>query len=157
MFERAVDELQGYYDLKVIDTQFQKNVGDAGLLSTRKVLHFFVLLFGKIAPIAFGQKFDILYYCLAGPSTLGLIKDMVFLGVLRWRAQKTVYHFHGAGGIAHIMQRNALLRAWARLVLFKPDLTLRPASSANNSVLCKAMRDVVVDNGIEDPTATSPN
>ena len=151
MFKRALDALQSDYDLEVIDSQFQKNVGEAGLFSLRKGVHFLALLFGKMIPLVLTKKFDILYYCVSGPSTLGLVKDLIFLGLLRQRARKTVYHFHGAGGVAFLVRRNAFLRAWARLVLFEPDLTLRPASPADNSILCKAKRDIVVDNGIEDP------
>jgi glycosyltransferase involved in cell wall biosynthesis len=154
MFKRAVEALPKHYDLKVIDIQFQKNLGESGLFSVRKVLHFFTLLFGKIIPSVFAKKFDILYYCLSGPSTLGLIKDLIFLGLLRSRARWTVYHFHGAGGVAFLMQSNALLRAWARLVLFEPDLVLRPpGATSDDAALCKAKREIVVNNAIEDPIA----
>ena len=151
MFQRAVEGLRPNYDLTVIDTQFQKNVGEAGSISVRKVLHFCGLLLGEVAPLVVAKKFDILYYCVSGPSTPGLIKDLIFLSLLRSRARKTVYHFHGAGGIAFLLRSNAVLRAWGRLVLFEPDLVLRPGSTADNSGLCKAKRDIVVDNGIEDP------
>lgn len=151
MFRRAVDALPKHYDLTVIDSQFQKRVGEAGLLSVRKVLQFFALLFGKIAPVVLTKKFDILYYCVAGPSTIGLVKDLVFLTFLRLRARKTVYHFHGFGGVTLLMKSNALLRAWTRLVLIKPDLVVRPASPSDDAIHCKARRDTIVDNGIEDP------
>lgn len=153
MFQRAVDGLHEYFDLTVIDIQFQKNLGEFGFFSIRKAFHFLSLLFGKIAPLRFTKKFDILYYCLAGPSTFGLIKDLIFLSLLRSRSQKTVYHFHGAGGVAFLMQKNALLRLWTRRVLFEPDLVLRPPSPSDDSVLCKAKRDVVLCNCVEDPIA----
>lgn len=157
MFQRAVDALQKHYDLKTIDSQFQKTVGDAGSLSVRKVLLFFALLFGKITPLVLTKKFDILYYCVAGPSTVGLVKDLLFISLLRLRTRKTVYHFHGAGGIQLLMRSNFFLRAWARLVLIEPDLVLRPASPSDDAILCKAKRDIVVDNGIEDPITMVPN
>ena len=151
MFKRAVDALQEHYDLKVIDIQFQNNLGKSGSFSLRKVLHFFALLFGKMVPLVFTRKFDVLYYCLSGPSTLGLIKDLIFLGLLRSRSMKTVYHLHGAGGITFLMQSSPILRAWARFVLFEPDLVLRPASSFDEAPLCKARRGLVVNNCVEDP------
>lgn len=157
MFKRAVDALQQHYDLKTIDTQFQNRIGEAGKFSIGKVLRFFELLLGKMIPAVLAGKFDILYYCVAGPSTFGLIKDLIFLSLLRSRARKTIYHFHGAGGVTHLMKSNAFLRAWARLVLFEPDLALRPASPSEDGSLCKAKRDIVVDNGIEDPTPMVSN
>ena len=151
MFKRAVDALQEHYDLKVIDIQFQNNLGESGSFSVRKVLHLFALLFGKMVPLVFTKRFDVLYYCLSGPSTLGLIKDLIFLGLLRSCSRKTVYHLHGAGGISFLLQGNPILRAWARFVLFKPDLVLRPASSLDEAPLCKARRGLVVNNCVEDP------
>jgi glycosyltransferase involved in cell wall biosynthesis len=151
MFERAISSLRTHYDLKVIDIQFQRNIGESGLFSMRKLVHFFALLLGKISPLFLTQKFDVLYYCLSGPSTFGLVKDLVFLSLLRLRARKTVYHFHGAGGVTHIMQSNFFLRAWARVVLFEPELVLRPGSPSNEAALCNAKRDVIVNNCVEDP------
>jgi glycosyltransferase involved in cell wall biosynthesis len=82
-----------------------------------------------------------------------MIKDLIFLSLLRSRAQKTVYHFHGAGGVTFLMRKNAFLRLWARRVLFEPDLVLRPPAPSDDAVLCKAKRDVVLDNCVEDPKA----
>ena len=50
MFKRAVDALQNKYDLKVVDIQFQKNLGESGLFSVRKLPHFFALLLGQNRP-----------------------------------------------------------------------------------------------------------
>ena len=120
----------------LIDTQFQKNLGESGFFSSRKVVHFFALLFGKIIPSAYRTRYDILYYCLSGPSTLGLVKDLVFLSVLRPRATKTVYHIHGAGGITFLLQQNVILRAWARLVLLLNRIwSVRPASRSRRGRL----------------------
>jgi glycosyltransferase involved in cell wall biosynthesis len=151
MFKRAVDALGQDYDLTVIDIQFQKNLGESGVLSAKKVMHLCSLLARKIIPLVLRTKIDILYYCLSGPSTIGLIKDLIFIGLLRFRARKTVYHIHGAGGLTLLMRSNYLLRAWARIVLFEPDLILRPASDVAEGHLCKAKAEMVIYNSIEDP------
>jgi glycosyltransferase involved in cell wall biosynthesis len=41
-------------------------------------------------------------------------------------------------------------------VLFAPDLVLRPASPPDDAALCKAKRDIVVYNCIEDPVSMVP-
>jgi glycosyltransferase involved in cell wall biosynthesis len=157
MFKRAIDALPRYYDLFVLDTQFQRNIGESGSFSLRKALRFFAILFGDILPLVFTRKFDILYYCVSAPSLFGLIKDLIFLGFLRPLARRTVYHFHGAGGVTFLMQRNALLRTWARLVLFEPDLVLRPpGATSDEAAICKAKREIIVYNAIEDPIAMAP-
>ena len=157
MFERAIKTLGECYDLKVIDIQLQRNLGESGSFSLRKVLSFFAIFFVQIAPLAFKPKYDILYYCLSsGESTFGAIKDLILLGFLRPRARKTVYHFHGAGGVQFIMH-TPILRVWAHLVLFKPDLVLYPLGGNNGDTsLCEAKLDMPVANGIEDPIAIIP-
>ena len=112
MFQRAVDGLQPNYDLTVIDTQFQKNLGESGSFSMRKVWIFVRLLLLKLMPLFFKARYDVLYYCLSGPSTFGVLKDLIFLIPLRARARKTVYHIHGAGGVKYLLQCNIFIRAW---------------------------------------------
>jgi glycosyltransferase involved in cell wall biosynthesis len=156
MFQRAIEGLREKYDLTVINTQFQRNLGESGKFSLRKLTHFFRLLFGQVVPRILEAKFDILLYCLSGPSTFGLIKDLIFLVPLRARARRTVFYLYGAGGITFLMERNSLLRAWARWVLFEPDLVLRPPYSSNEAALCRAKRELIINNGIEDPIGTLP-
>lgn len=157
MFERAIKTLDECYDLKVIDIQLQRNLGESGSFSARKVLYFLAILIVQIAPLAFKPKYDILYYCLSSAeSRFGAIKDLILLGFLRLRARKTVYHFHGAGGVKYIM-RSPIQRAWARLVLLRPDLVLYPPGGDNGDTsLCEAKQNIPVSNGIEDPFAILP-
>jgi glycosyltransferase involved in cell wall biosynthesis len=156
MFQRAIEGLREQYDLTVIDTQFQSNLGESGKFSMRKLTHFFSLLLGKIIPHILETKVDILFYCLSGPSAFGLIKDLIFLVPLRARARRTVLYLYGAGGITFLMQKNALLRAWASLVLLEPDLVLRPPYCSHEAALCRAKREVIINNGIEDPVGMLP-
>jgi len=151
MFERAIEALREQYDLTVINSQLQSNLGESGKFSAMKLIHFFRLLLCKITPLLVHTKFDILFYCISGPSNFGLIKDLIFLVPLRARARKTVFYLYGAGGITFLMQQNALMRAWARLVLFEPDLVLRPPYRSNEAALCRAKHEIVINNGIEDP------
>ena len=51
MFERAISALQTDYDVAVINTQLQSNLGDSGLFSVRKVGIAAKLLFIKIVPL----------------------------------------------------------------------------------------------------------
>ena len=68
MFQRAVHGLQGDYELEVIDTQFQKNLGEFGKLSMRKVLRFFTPYFWSNNPVGSTKKFDILILLPLGPA-----------------------------------------------------------------------------------------
>jgi glycosyltransferase involved in cell wall biosynthesis len=157
MFERALNALQPDYDVTVINIQLQTNIGDAGLFSIRKLVTVARLLFAEIIPLLFHKQFDVLYYCLTGPSTLGAIKDLLFLTWLRLCARKTVYHFHAGGGVAYILKCNFVIRVWARLVLFRPDLVLHPPyGTPDDALLCRAKQTFVVFNAIEDPDPLVP-
>jgi glycosyltransferase involved in cell wall biosynthesis len=157
MFERAISALKNSYDVTVINTQLQSNIGDSGLFSVHKVWVTAKLLSTKIVPLLFRRRFDVLYYCLTGPSLLGALKDLLFLSALRPCARKTVYHFHAGGGISYILGCNFLIRAWARLILFRPDLVLHPPYGApDDASLCEAKRRIVIFNAIEDPEPLAP-
>jgi glycosyltransferase involved in cell wall biosynthesis len=152
MFQWAINALEADYDVSTINTQLHGNIGESGLFSLRKVVAVLKLFFFNILPLTFRERFDILYYCVSGPSMLGISRDLLFLGILRSRARRTVYHFHGTGGIAFALQCNAIVRAWAQRVLFRPDLVIRPADvTPNDAVLCKAKRAITIYNGIDDP------
>lgn len=157
MFDRAIRALRVDYDVTVIDTQLHGNIGESGTFALRKVAATVKILLLRMLPLFARRKFDILYYCISGPSTFGTIKDLLFLSLLRARAHQAVYHFHGTGGVEFLLRKSHLLRIWARVVLFGPDLGLRCAEvTPNDAALCEAKREIIIYNGIDDPDAMVP-
>lgn len=152
MFERAVAALREHAAVDVVDIQAQRNIGESGAFRLGKLGFVAGVVLRRIAPLFGRERYDVLYYCPAGPNTLGLLKDIVFLALLRRLARRTVYHFHATGSGAFIAGRSAPLRALARRVLFAPDLAIRCAAvEPNDAEAYGASAARVVPNGVEDP------
>jgi glycosyltransferase involved in cell wall biosynthesis len=152
MFLWTVERLKKKHFVEVLDTQAQKNIGTSGRFSFFKVGILIKLIY-KSATIAFSRrKFDILYYCPSGPSRIGQLKDLTILTLLRWKARKTVYHFHGTGGISYLLRMPAPIIWWARRIMFAPDLSIRCADVLpNDAVQCNSKNAIIICNGIPDP------
>jgi glycosyltransferase involved in cell wall biosynthesis len=151
MFEAAINELKRHADVDVIDIQAQRNIGQTGKLSFGKLSWFLKVIVREIVP-RLRRRYDILYYCPAGPNRIAVFKDLVLLSLVRRRARKTVYHFHATGTGALIASQSAVVRRLADKLLFEPDLAIRCADvTPNDPQLYRARAARVIANGIADP------
>lgn len=152
MFEAAVRHFDHRARIDVIDLQVQQNIGEAGLFSLGKLLSLAKIV-GRCLKLGLSRgRFDILYYCPSGPSTFGVLKDVLLLALLRPFCRNTVYHFHATGGINFLLDRGAVVRGLAKWFIWKPDLSIRCADvEPNDAVLCQSKRLATVWNGIQDP------
>lgn len=152
MFERAVQALRRIGQVDVIDLQAQRNIGEAGALQTRKLWWLLSLVIRQVVPLRLRPRYDVLYYCPAGPNRWGLLKDILLLALLRPRAVRTIYHFHATGLSQFIEAQPGPLRALAERVLFRPQLALRCADVTPDDALgVRAERTRLIANGIPDP------
>jgi glycosyltransferase involved in cell wall biosynthesis len=154
MFEAAIAELSRSASVDVVDIQAQRNIGETGKLHFAKVAWFLNLIVRELLPRR-RRKYDILYYCPAGPNRLALVKDMVILGLVRRRVRKTVYHFHATGIGALIANQPSAIKRLANRVLFEPDLAIRCVDTTpNDAAHYNARRSRIIANGIPDPIGT---
>jgi glycosyltransferase involved in cell wall biosynthesis len=154
MFQWAAEQLAQAYDVTLIDLQVQKNIGESGSLSLHKVSRLVILTIECLKRTLGQPKYDALYYCPSGPSKIGVLKDLLLLSILRRAARKTVYHFHGTGGMALLHNWGGPLLFWAKCAMFRPDATFRCADvTPNDSALCESRSDIILPNGIPDPFA----
>jgi glycosyltransferase involved in cell wall biosynthesis len=157
MFETAVRSLEAVAEVSVIDLQAQRNIGAAGKMSGGKVVRLGQIVATALALIARKRGFDTLYYCPSGPSKIGVMKDIALLALLRPFCRRTVYHFHGTGGIAYLLGMNRAVVSRARRTVWRPALVLRCAAvTPDDAALCEARETLVVANGIPDPLAGYP-
>ena len=134
MFRRAIGGLQKYYELKVVDIQFQKNLGESGHFSLRKVSKFFSLFFGKMIALSLRKKFDILYYCVSGPGTFGSSQGPDFpRASASARGEDSLSLSWCRGRCLSNAKTTSSFASGRELVLFEPDMVLRPPSDANDS------------------------
>jgi glycosyltransferase involved in cell wall biosynthesis len=154
MFETAVRSLEKVADVRVIDLQVQRNIGASGKLSIAKLIGLGRILSRAIILLARQRRFDTLYYCPSGPSEIGILKDIVLLGLLRPFCRRTVFHFHGTGGIARLLRMNRVVVALAKRTVWRPEIALRCAAvSPDDAELCESAETIIVPNGIADPLA----
>jgi glycosyltransferase involved in cell wall biosynthesis len=151
MFEAAINELRRHAQVDVIDIQAQRNIGESGQLSLRKLAWFAHMITREILP-RLRRQYDILYYCPGGPNRLALYKDLMILSALRNRVRKTVYHFHATGIGALIGGQPGVVKHLARKFLFKPDLAIRCADvTPNDALLYQARQSSIIANAVADP------
>ena len=151
MFEAALAELARSASVDVVDIQAQRNIGETGTLHFAKIAWFLKLIVRELLPRR-SRRYDILYYCPAGPNRLALVKDLVILALVRGRVRKTVYHFHATGIGALIAEQPAVLRSLAQRIAFRPDLAIRCVDTTpDDAALYRARRTRIIANGIPDP------
>jgi glycosyltransferase involved in cell wall biosynthesis len=152
MFQQAIKALAEIASVDAVNIQAQRNIGQSGVLSIRKIATFMALLVSRILPLVWRSKYDLLYYCPAGPNRIGVLKDIVLLALVRRKARRVVYHFHATGSGAFILSRGAAIRWPARAIVFRPDLAIRCADvEPNDAAAYQARQERIVPNGIEDP------
>jgi glycosyltransferase involved in cell wall biosynthesis len=100
---------------------------------------------------------DILYYAPAGPSRMGMLRDIVILGSTRFLFPSTILHFH-SGGHGDLYDRlPRWLRWFFRRAFFHPDGAIRLTElTPEDGKQLKARREYIVPNGIADPGADLP-
>lgn len=120
-------------------------VGKAGI---GKVLHLLELI-GRTWWIVLTRRPKILYYLPASANRVPVIRDMIYLGAVRWLFPKTVFHYH-AGGLPEYLETAGLLGEMARRVYSGADLSVEISKSQHSPgrLFC-AKNTVYVSNGLD--------
>lgn len=64
-----------------------------------------------------------LYYLPASPNTIPVLRDIVYLGMVRWLFPKTILHFH-AGGLEKFVKQNPLIGWFVKQVYGGADMCI---------------------------------
>lgn len=127
---------------------FSSSIGEVGSASLGKFFHLCSLVFQTWKVLIFRRP-RILYYLPASPGLVPVIRDIFYLGAVRWFFQKTVFHYH-AGGLDEFVRQRWWLVPIARLVYGRADISievnewLKPAGQ-----FFKARRNTTVMNGVK--------
>lgn len=100
---------------------------------------------------------QILYYAPAGPTRMGMLRDVAILGSTRFLFSKTILHFH-AGGHGDFYTRLPRWTRWLfRHTYFRPDAAIRLSEfTPEDGKGLQAQREFIVPNGIADLGANMP-
>jgi glycosyltransferase involved in cell wall biosynthesis len=94
---------------------------------------------------------EVLYYPVASPDILPVLRDIFILSMTRWFFRATVLHFHAGGLCEYSLGLNPVLRRLFGFAFSRPDLVIRTAKGAaadGPALHCK--RELVVSNGVPD-------
>lgn len=141
-----------FNDVSIIHIRmsFSDNFNEIGKSSLKKVTHLFYLIY-KVWAARISNKRLILYYPPAGPNTIPIIRDLIFLSFTRFLFSKTIYHFRAAGISDFLRSKNLVFQRIAKIIYGKPALAiqlsqLNPADGAYFS----ARKIMYIPNGLED-------
>lgn len=91
----------------------------------------------------------ILYYLPASPNTAPLVRDILYLGAVRWMFPKTVFHYH-AGGLDEFVNRKKSMPWLAKHVYGEADCSIDVnITEPPSGKYFRAKYNTVVMNGLD--------
>ncbi len=141
-----------YKDIELIHARmnFSKELKSSGKFQFAKL---FELI--RVVVLIYWYKIkrrpEVLYYPVASPDLLPVIRDIFILCATRWLFRATAFHFHAGGLGEYSLSLNPVLRRLFRCAYSHPELVIRTAKSAapdGPALNCK--QELVVPNGMPD-------
>lgn len=137
-------------DLRVkrLRMAFSDNIESVGEASWVKVWRLMILIL-KTWKIALMGRPRVLYYLPASPNITPVVRDVIYLGMVRWLFSKTIFHYH-AGGLDDFYKESIWTRRLTKWVYLGADcsidvnVTKRPSGK-----YFQARKNAVVMNGLE--------
>ncbi|MFK7911768.1 MAG: glycosyltransferase family 4 protein [Akkermansiaceae bacterium] len=113
-----------WIDMKVdrLRMAFSDDIGSVGEASWLKVWKLCVLVWktwGKVI----SSRPKVLYYLPASPNLTPVVRDIVYLGIVRWFFPKLVFHFH-AGGLDEFYRKRKWLGRLTKFVYNGADCAI---------------------------------
>lgn len=128
-------------------------VGKVGL---GKLVHLLSLIL-KTWWIALTKKPEIFYYLPASANSAPVIRDIIYLGAVRWCFPKTVFHYHAAG-LPEYLDKAGLLGKLGLLAYSNADVSVEICRTEHSpGSEFGARRTIIVPNGIDVPALARVN
>lgn len=127
---------------------FSDDMASVGEASWMKIWRLLVLVL-KTWKVVFVHRPVILYYLPASPNMTPVIRDVIYLSLVRWMFPRTIFHYH-AGGLDQFYSEKKWLRRLTQWVYMRADcsvdvnVTTPPSGEA-----FAARRNEVVMNGLD--------
>lgn len=127
---------------------YSASIDDVGQASLKKIGHLFKLILSTWA-VLIKRRPRILYYLPASANRVPVVRDVIYLGMVRFFFPKTVFHFH-AGGLPDFLNESGLLGRIAKLVYANADVSIdvietNPATGKYFG----SKKNIVVKNGVD--------
>lgn len=141
-----------YQDIELVHVRmnFSKELKSTGHFQFSKLWE----LFRVVAAIYWAKirmRPEVLYYPVASPDILPVIRDIFILSMTRRLFRATVFHFHTGGLCEYSLGLNPVLRKLFEFAFARPDMVIRTAKgAAPDGPALHCRRELVVPNGIPD-------
>jgi glycosyltransferase involved in cell wall biosynthesis len=132
---------------------FSDNIESVGEASWVKIWKLVVLVLKTWKRVSVSQP-KVLYYLPASPNLTPVIRDVVYLGLVRWLFPQVVFHFH-AGGLDKLYSERKWLRRLTKFVYDGVDCSIDVnITTPPSGEYFQAKRNEVVMNGLDVEQAT---
>ena len=142
-------------DLKVdcLRMAFSDDMGSVGEASWLKIWRLGVLVM-KTWKKVIGSRPKVLYYLPASPNLTPVVRDVVYLGMVRWLFPKTILHFH-AGGLDEFYRKRKGLSFFTKFVYNGADCAIDVnVTTPPSGEYFQAKKNEIVMNGLNVGQAT---
>ncbi|MEM9480801.1 MAG: glycosyltransferase family 4 protein [Verrucomicrobiota bacterium] len=138
-------------ETKVVRMDFSEEIDEVGSFKLGKLFKLMSLL-GKTLAARRRGGHNVLYYPPAGPDTVPVLRDIVFLFLVRPFFRQTVFHFH-AGGLPVYLRKKGIVQKLARFVYRRPSVCIELFRKPKEERVAPVIggKEVVVTNGVEGP------
>ena len=150
MIQLLLEGVYQHIELVHVRMNFSKELKSTGRFKFSKLWELFrvvvAIYWAKIR-----MRPEVLYYPVASPDFLPVIRDIFILSMTRRLFRAIVFHFHAGGLCEYSLGLNPLLRKLFEFSFARPDLVIRTAKGAapdGPALHCK--RELIVSNGIPD-------
>ena len=137
-------------DLKVerLRMSYSDTIDAVGKAGIGKIIHLLALIL-KTWWIVLNNRPRILYYLPASANRVPVIRDIIYLGLVRWLFPKTVFHYH-AGGLPEYLESAGVLGKIGNIVYSKADLSVEICRTEHSpGRIFNARNTVYVPNGLD--------
>ncbi len=101
---------------------YSASIESVGRLAVGKLLHLGALIF-KTWWAVLTKRPEVLYYLPASANKAPVVRDILYLGAVRWCFPKTIFHYH-AGGLPEYIDNAGWLGKLAALAYSNADLSV---------------------------------
>ncbi len=130
---------------------YSDSIDAVGKVGLGKLVHLLSLIL-KTWWIALTKKPEIFYYLPASANSAPVIRDIIYLGAVRWCFPKTVFHYHAAG-LPEYLDASGLFGRLGAIAYSNADASVEICSTKHSPGReFRAWRTVIVPNGIDVPT-----
>jgi glycosyltransferase involved in cell wall biosynthesis len=148
MIEIMLKGISLHHDVRFVRMEFSDSVSTAGKFALGKIAHLFGLICRTLKALGF-RRDRYLYYPPASPNLIPVVRDILFLLVVRPFSKGLILQFH-AGGVSRYAGKHPVLRPFLQLAYGRMSLGIvQGASCPDDPAYFRAKKRAIIPYGID--------